>query len=106
MPKKLESGTLREFATSILIAKLLKIEGGPFGGKHFEQKSHSAEKNLKGGPFGLVRYCMLRRKHFWFSSSGQQVHSSGQQVHFGVFSKFCRTFGRTILVTSGGLKKH
>ena len=46
------------------------------------------QKNL-GGPFGLVRYCMLRGKPFWFSSLGQQV-------------KFCRT----ILVTSGGLKEH
>ena len=41
---------------------------------------------------------MLRGKPFWFSSLGQQEQ-------FGVFSKFCRTFGRTILVTSGGLKK-
>ena len=48
----------------------------------------------KNGPFGLVRYCMLRGKPFWFSSLGQQVH-------FGVFWKFCRTFGRTILVSSG-----
>ena len=28
------------------------------------KKSHSAEKKSKGGPFGLVRYCMLRGKHF------------------------------------------
>ena len=28
--------------------------------------------------FGLVRYCMLRGKPFWFSSLGQQVH-------FGIF---------------------
>ena len=36
---------------------------------------------------------------FWFSSLGQQVQ-------FGVFLKFCRTFGRAILVTSGVSKKH
>ena len=66
--------------------------------KSLKKKSHSAEKNLKGGPFGLVRHCMLRGKPFWLSSLGQQVQ-------FGVFSKFCRNFGRTILVTSGGLKK-
>ena len=52
-----------------------------------KKKLHSAEINLKGGPFGLVRYCMLREKPFWFSSLGQHVK-----------------FGRTILVTSGGLK--
>ena len=57
-------------------------------------KSRTVPKKSKGGPFGLVRYCMLRGKPFWFSSLGQQVQ-------FGVFSKFCRTFGRTILVTSG-----
>ena len=73
------------------------MKGGPFGGKKFWEKSHSAEKS-KEGPFGLVRYCILRGKLFWFSSLGQQVQ-------FGVFSKFCRTFGRTILVTSGGPKK-
>ena len=59
----------------------------------FLKKSHNAEK-LKGGPFSLVRYCMLRGKPFWFSSLGQQVQ-------FGVFLKFCKTFGRTISVFSG-----
>ena len=54
-------------------------------GDFFEKKSHKAKK-LKGGPFGLVRYCMLRGKLFWFSSLGQRVQ-------FGVFLKFCRTFG-------------
>ena len=41
---------------------------------------------------------MLRGKRFSFSSLGQQVQ-------FGVFLKFCGTFGRTILVTSGVTKK-
>ena len=72
-------------------------ELGTFYEKKTEKKFHKAEKT-KEGPFGLVRYCMLCGKLFWFSSLGQQVQ-------FGVFSKFCRTFGRTILVTSGGLKK-
>ena len=31
-------------------------------GKIFSEKSRSAEKQLKGGPFGLVRYGMLRGK--------------------------------------------
>ena len=68
------------------------------GEKFLEKKSRNAEKTERG-PFGLVRYCMLRGKPFWFSSLGQQVH-------FGAFLKFCRTFGRTILVTSGVSKKN
>ena len=46
------------------VAKLQNIEGGPFGEK------------LRGGPFSLARYCMLRgkkEKPFWFSSLGQRV---------------------------------
>ena len=72
-----------------------KIEGGLSWWKVFLKKIAQCRKN---GPFGLVRYCMLCGKPFWFSSLGQQVH-------FGVFWKCCRTFGRTILVSSGGLKK-
>ena len=79
------------------VAKLQQIEGGPFGGNKIE-KSCTESKKSKGGPFGLVRHCMLPGKAFCFSSLDQQVQ-------FGVFSKFCRTFGRTILVTSGVLKK-
>ena len=41
------------------------MQGGPFGEKiFFEKKSRSAEKNGKGGPFGLARYGMLRGKTF------------------------------------------
>ena len=53
-------------------------------------------KKLKGEPFGLSRYGMLRGKRgkpFWFSSLGQMIQ-------FDTI-KFCRTFGRTILATSG-----
>ena len=53
--------------------------------KKSQKKSHNAKK-LKGEPFGLVRYCVLRGKPIWFSSLGQRVQ-------FGVFLKFCRTFG-------------
>ena len=55
------------------VAKLQKIEGGFRGEKSFFEKSCTVPKN---GPFGLVRYCMLRGKPFWFSSLGQQVHFS------------------------------
>ena len=66
--------------------------------KKIEKKSHNAEKSEEGTLWSRpVLYAT--RKPFWFSSLGQQVQ-------FGVFSKFCRTFGRTILVTSGDLKKH
>ena len=74
------------------------LQGGPFRGGFFLKKVAQCRKNFKWGHFGLVRYCMLRGKTFWFSSLVQQVH-------FGVFWKFCRTIGRTILVHSGGLKK-
>ena len=94
--KKLKGRSLWDFSTSILLQNSKKNEGGPFVVKKvFLKKVAQCRKN---GPFGLVRYCMLRRKPFWFSSLGQQVH-------FGVFWKICRTFGRTILVSSGGLKK-
>ena len=77
------------------VAEPKNWRGDPLVEKNFEKKVAQCRKN---GPFGLVRYCMLRGKPFWFSSLGQQVQ-------FCVFSKFYRTFGRTILVTSGGLKK-
>ena len=38
-----------------------KIEGGTLCGKKLRKKSRSAEK-MKGGPFGLARYGMLRGK--------------------------------------------
>ena len=40
----------------------------------FAKKVSQCRKKLKGGPFGLARYCMLRgkkEKPFWFSSLGQ-----------------------------------
>ena len=53
------------------VEKLQKIEGGPFEKKISEKKSRNAEKTERG-PFGLVQYCMLSGKPFWFSSLGQQ----------------------------------
>ena len=97
MPKKLKGRTHWDFSKSNLLQNSKKMKWDPLVEKR--KKSHSAENNLKGGPFGLVWYCMLRGKPSWFSSLGQQVQ-------LGVFSKFGRTFGKTILVTSGGPKKH
>ena len=48
-----------------------KKKGDPMG-NIFSQKSLAMTKKLKDGPFGLVRYCMLRGKPFWFSSLSQQ----------------------------------
>ena len=93
--KKLKVRTLWDFSTSISCETPKNWREAFVGKKVFLKKVSQCRKN---GPFGLVRYCMLRGKPFWFSSLGQQVH-------FGVFWKFCRTFGRTILVSSGGLKK-
>ena len=49
-------GTLWDFSTSILSQNSERIEGGLLG-KNFPKR--------KKGPFGLVRYCMLRGKPFW-----------------------------------------
>ena len=77
--KKLKGRTLWDFSTSILLQNSKKLKGGPFRGEKFLKKVAQCRKNLKGGgPFGLVRYFMLRGKPFWFSSLGQRVH-------FGVF---------------------
>ena len=100
MAKKTEREDPLGFFNMHSVENSKKLKGGPFGGNFFLEKSRTVpKKNLKGGPFGLVRYCILRGEPFWFSSLGQQVQ-------FGVFSNFCRTFAGTILVTSGGLKKH
>ena len=61
--------TLWDFSTSA--AKLQKIEGAALWWKKKEKSRTVPKKNLKGGPFGLVLYCMLRGKPFWFSSLGQ-----------------------------------
>ena len=81
MPKKTEREDPLGFFNIHSVAKLQKIEGGTLWWEKIESRK-VPKKNLKVGPFGLVRYCMLRGKPFWFSSLGQQVK-------FGVFSKFC-----------------
>ena len=52
-----KKGTLLDLLTYILLQNFKKkLEEGPFGDIKifFEKKSHSAEKNRKGGPFSLV----------------------------------------------------
>ena len=58
------------------------------------KKSLRMPKKTERGPCSLARYCMIRgkkEKPFLFSSLDN--------------IKFCRTFGRTILVTTGASKK-
>ena len=69
--EKIEKGTLCDFSTFILSQKHKQIEGDPLEKKDSE-KSLTMPKKLKRGPFGLVRYCMIRGKPFWFSSLSQQ----------------------------------
>ena len=61
--KELKGGTLWDSPTSILSLNSKKIEGGTLWEKNFrKKKSRSAEKNWKGGPFGLPGYGMVRGK--------------------------------------------
>ena len=62
--EKLKGGTLWGFPTSILTQNSKKIEGGTLWGKKFRKKVSQCRKKLKGGPFGLARYGMLRAKTF------------------------------------------
>ena len=62
MPKKLKGGTLRDFSTSILPQNIKKLKGGPFRKKFFRKKVSQCQKKLKGTPFSLSRYGMLRGK--------------------------------------------
>ena len=39
-----------------------KLKGGPFGEIVLQKKVSQCRKHWKGGPFGLARYGMLRRK--------------------------------------------
>ena len=79
------------------VAKLQKIEGGPFRGEIFLKKVAQCRKNLKGDLLvssGIVSYA----GNLFGSVSWANRYILGS-------SEFCRTFGRTILVSSGGLKK-
>ena len=96
--KKLKGGALWDFPTSILSQNSKKIEGGTLKGtEFFSEKSLTMPKKLKGGTLWsrpLWCYAEKQEKPFWFSSLGQMVQ-------FGAII-FCRT----ILVSSGGLKKN
>ena len=95
MPKKIKGRIFWDFFI-YSVAKPQKIEGGPFGGKKLKEVAQ-CRKKLTGGRLvlpGIVCYSEKKEKPFWFSSLGQEVQF-----------KVCRTFGRTILVTSVVSKK-
>ena len=79
------------------VAKLEKGRVDPLG-KKFSKKVLQCRKQLKGGPFGLARYCMSRAKKE--NLFGSVPCTNRYNI------KFCRPFGRTILVTSGVSKKN
>ena len=63
MPKKIERVDPLGVFNIHFVAKHQKIELGPFGEKFFSGKKVSqCRKKLKGGPFGLARYGVLRGK--------------------------------------------
>ena len=61
----------------------------------FFPKSLTMSKKTERGPYSISRYCMLRgKKKICFGP----LHRANR--YNGEFLKFCRTFGRTVLVSS------
>ena len=55
MPKKVERGALLDLLTYIPLQNIKKLEEGTlWRQKIFGKKSHSVEKNSKGGPLGTL----------------------------------------------------
>ena len=96
MPKKTEREDTLGFFNIHFVAKLeKKLKGGPFGEIFFSRSRTMPKKNWKGDPLvSPGNVCYAEENLFGL------VHWANRWN-----LKFCRTFGRTILVTSGGLKK-
>ena len=62
MPKKTERGDPLGFFNIHSVAKHQKKCRGTLWGNFFSKKSLAVPKKMKGGPFGLARYGMLRGK--------------------------------------------
>ena len=58
--EKLERGDPLGFLKLQFTVKYQKLEGGPFGDKKIRKKVAQCRKNSKGGPYSLVRFCILR----------------------------------------------
>ena len=99
MPKKLKGWTLWGFSTSILSQTIKKLKGGFFGEKFFSRKkSLTMPKKLK--VFGLARYGMLRGK------TGKTFLVQFVRPNSAIWcNNDLWNFCRTILVSSGGVKK-
>ena len=73
MPKKVERRTLLDLLTYIPLQNIKKLEGGSlWGQKNFEKKSHSAEKNSKGGP--IVSSCFVSYDKNGLTERGDPLH--------------------------------
>ena len=97
--KKLKGWTLWGFSTSISSQNIKKLKGDPLGKIFFRKKSLTMPKKLKGGPFGLARYGMLRGK------TGKTFLVQFARPNGAIWcNKILYNFCRTILVSSG-LKK-
>ena len=62
MPQKTERADPLGFFNIHSVAKQQKNEGGTLWGSFFRNQVSQGQKKLKGGPFGLARYDMLRGK--------------------------------------------
>ena len=60
----MKGGTLWDSLTYIVLQNIKKLEGGTLlrHYKIFEKKFSQCRKKLKEGPFGLFRFCRLRKK--------------------------------------------
>ena len=87
MPKKLKGEPFWIFNIHS-VAKHQQFEGVTVWGNFSPKKSHRAEKtkNLKGGPFSISRYCVLREEEKPFC-----FNSLCQIIQFGTI-KFRKTF--------------
>ena len=95
MPEKTEKGDYLWFFNIHSVAKHQKIEGRSFG-KFLFEKSLTMPKKLKGGPFSLSRYGMLRGKR------GKTFLVQFARPNDSMTIKFCRTFknyfGQLVLI--------
>ena len=102
MPKKTEREDPLEFFNIHSIAKLQKIEeGGPFVGKFIFEKNRTVPKKSKGGTFWSRPVLYVTRETFLVQFLGPTGTFWGLLNFVDLFFK-----GRTILVSSGGLKKN
>ena len=97
--KKIESGEPLSFFKIHSVAKLQKNEGGPFGENNVPDESLAMPKKTERGPLassGIL--CKVLNRSFL-------VQFRGPTEKIWRLLKMFKTFGRTILVTSGVSQK-